>query len=138
MTSAHEMLNPDSLARPSGFSHVVVAAEGRAVYLGGQTGHDRDGRVVGPTIVEQFARAAANVVVALEAAGGTPEDLVAMTIYVTDVGEYRAALEGVGSAYREHFGRHYPALALFEVSALFDPDAKVELVCTAVVPDRQR
>jgi enamine deaminase RidA (YjgF/YER057c/UK114 family) len=128
------MLNPDALARPTGFSHAVVAAPGRAVYLGGQTGHDRDGRIVGETIVEQFARAAENVVTALAAAGGAPEHLVSMTIYVTDVTAYRDALPELGAAYRESFGRHYPAIALFEVSGLFDPAAKVELVCTAVVP----
>ena len=134
VSSPHEMLNPDALARPTGFSHAVVAAAGRTVYLGGQTGHDRDGRIVGTTIVEQFARSAANVVTALAAAGGAPEHLVSMTIYVTDVAGYRAALPELGAAYRDSFGRHYPAIALFEVSGLFDPAAKVELVCTAVVP----
>ncbi|HEY7874333.1 MAG TPA: RidA family protein [Actinomycetota bacterium] len=135
MTSPHELRNPDSLARPVGFSHAVVAAPGRAVYLGGQTAHDRDGRVVGSSIVEQFDRAAGNVVTALASAGARPEHLVSMIVYVTDVGEYRAALRELGAAYRAHFGRHYPALALFEVTALMDPDARVELVCTAVVPD---
>jgi enamine deaminase RidA (YjgF/YER057c/UK114 family) len=135
VSSPHELLNPDSLARPSGFSHAVVAAPGRTVYLGGQTAHDRDGQVVGSSVTEQFARAAANVVTALAAAGAGPEHLVSMVIYVTDVGAYRAALVELGAAYREHFGRHYPALALFEVTALMDPAALVELVCTAVVPD---
>ena len=134
MTSPHEMLNPDDLPPPTGFSHAVVASAGRTVYLGGQTGHDRDGAVVGQAMSEQFRQAAANVVTALAAAGGSPEHLVSMTIYVTDVAAYRDALEELGAAYREHFGRHYPAIALFEVSALFDPAAKVELVCTAVVP----
>jgi enamine deaminase RidA (YjgF/YER057c/UK114 family) len=134
VTSPHELLNPESLARPSGFSHAVAAAPGRTVFLGGQTAHDGDGRVVGNTVAEQFARAAANVVTALAAAGGVPDHLVAMTIYVTDVDEYRASLDEIGGAYREHFGRHYPAIALFEVSGLFDPAAKIELVCTAVVP----
>ena len=128
------MLNPDSLVRPTGFSHAVVAAPGRAVYLGGQTAHDAEGTLVGESMPEQFARAAANVVTALAAAGGSPEHLVSMTIYVTDVAAYRAALEELGTAYREHFGSHYPAIALFEVSELFDPNAKVELLCTAVVP----
>lgn len=134
MTSPHELLNPDGLARPVGFSHAVVAAPGRVVYLGGQTAHDADGRIVGTTIAEQFDRAAGNVVTALAAAGAGPEHLVSMVIYVTDVASYRAALDELGDVYREHFGRHYPALALFEVSGLFDPSAQVELVCTAVVP----
>ena len=135
MTSPHEMINPGALARPVGFSHAVVAAPGRSVYLGGQTAHDAAGRLVGSTIAEQFAQAASNVVTALAAAGAAPEHLVSMSIYVTDVGAYRSALRELGTAYREHFGPHYPALALFEVSGLFDPDAQVELVCTAVVPN---
>jgi enamine deaminase RidA (YjgF/YER057c/UK114 family) len=135
VTPAHELVNPGSLAPPSGFSHAVAAARGRTVYLGGQTGHDRAGKIESSSIVDQFARAAANVVTALEAAGAAPDDLVAMTIYVTDVEEYRGALSELGAAYRKHFGRHYPAIALLGVSALFDPAAKVELVCTAVVPE---
>ena len=71
----------------------------------------------------------------MAAAGAQPEHLVSVTIYVTDAAEYRGALKELGAAYRAHFGRHYPAVALFEVSGLFDPAAKVELVCTAVVPD---
>jgi enamine deaminase RidA (YjgF/YER057c/UK114 family) len=128
------MLNPPSLVAPSGFSHAVVAAPGRTVYLGGQTAHDRDGHVVGETVVDQFDRAAANVVAALTEAGGAPEHLVSMLIYVTDVAAYRDALKELGPVYQAHFGKHYPAVALFEVAALFDPDARVELVCTAVIP----
>ena len=134
MSAPHEILNPDALARPAGFSHVVVAASGRTVYLGGQTAHDREGRITGESIVDQFAKAAENVLTALAAAGAAPEHLVSMTIYVTDVGAYRAALDELGTVYRERFGRHYPAIALFGVTELFDPAAKVELVCTAVVP----
>ena len=134
MTSPHELVNPPDLARPVGFSHAVVAAPGRTIYLGGQTAHDADGHIAGGTIAEQFDRAAANVVTALAAAGARPEHLVSMTIYVTDVAAYRAALKELGTAYWERFGQHYPAVALFEVSGLFDPDARVELVCTAVVP----
>ena len=137
MTSAHEILNPDALAKPVGFSHAVVAVPGRAVFLGGQAGHDAEGRIVSAGIAEQFAQAASNVVTALTAAGGRVEDLVSMQIYVTDVASYRGALDQLGAAYRKHFGRHYPAIALFEVTGLFDPAAGVELVCVAVIPDQR-
>ncbi|MEA2498452.1 MAG: hypothetical protein QOH26_857 [Actinomycetota bacterium] len=135
VTSPHEIVNPDSLAPPVGFSHAVVAAPGRTVYLGGQTGHDAIGTLVGPGLVEQFRQASSNVATALAAAGGQPEHIVSMQIYVTDVSDYRKSLTALGEAYREVFGRHYPATALFGVSELFDPDAKVELVCTAVIPE---
>jgi enamine deaminase RidA (YjgF/YER057c/UK114 family) len=127
-------LNPPTLAAPAGFSHAVVAAPGRTIYLGGQAAHDASGNLVGDSIAEQFARAAANVVAALDAAGARPEHLVSMQIYVTDAEAYRGALADLSVAYREHFGRHYPAIALFEVTWLFDPAAMVELVCIAVVP----
>ncbi|MDQ3953756.1 MAG: RidA family protein [Actinomycetota bacterium] len=123
----HRIVNPESLPPPAGFSHAVVAVPGRTVYLGGQIGD-------GATIAEQFAAAAGNVVTALRAAGAGPEHLVSLTIFVTDAGSYRSSLGPIGDAYRSHFGKHYPAVALFEVSGLFEPDALVELVGVAVVP----
>jgi enamine deaminase RidA (YjgF/YER057c/UK114 family) len=86
-------------------------------------------------MVEQFDQAAANVAEALRAADAKPEHLTSMQIFVTDAAAYRDALKEIGAAYRRNFGRHYPAIGLFEVRALFDPDAKVELMCIAVVPD---
>ena len=134
MTTPHEILNPETLPKPVGFSHAVVAAAGRTVYLGGQAGLDREGDLVSDDIVEQFGQAAANVVRALTAAGAAPDQLVAMQIYVTDVSEYRSRLDDLAKAYQTYFGKHYPAIALLGVNELFDPRVKVELVCTAVVP----
>ncbi len=134
MTSPHEVLNPDSLSPPSGFSHAVSAAPGRLVFLGGQTAHGADGQLQARDLVGQFEAAAANVVTALAAAGAGPEHLVTLQIFVTDGGEYRSALDELGRAYRAHLGSHYPAIALLEVKGLFDPAAKVELLGTAVVP----
>jgi enamine deaminase RidA (YjgF/YER057c/UK114 family) len=83
-------------------------------------------------VAEQFDIAAANVVLALEAAGAHAHDLVSMQIFVTDIAEYQRLSKEIGAAYRRHFGRHYPAMALLQVSRLFDPGAKVELMCIAV------
>lgn len=130
----HRLHNPDSLSAPVGFSHAVTAAEGRLVFLGGQAPTDASGSVVGETLAEQLDRAAANVVEALAAAGGRPEHLVSLHVFVTDVGEYRGARRSLAEAWQRHFGRHYPAVALFEVSGLFDPAARIELVGLAVVP----
>jgi enamine deaminase RidA (YjgF/YER057c/UK114 family) len=133
MASPHHTVNPDGLLPPVGFSHAVVAAPGRLVHLGGQTGHHADGSL--PTgIVAQFEQAARNLRVALGATGATPEHLTALQIYVTDMTGYRESLREIGSAYRRHLGRHYPAIALLGVACLFDPDALVELVATAVIP----
>lgn len=134
MSTPHEILNPPELAPPIGFSHVVTAAPGRTIYLGGQTAHDAEGKLVTGGLVEQFTQAAANVNTALEAAGAQPEHLVSMHIYVTNAALYRASLKELSTVYRLHFGDHYPAISLFEVKGLFDPAALVELVCVAVVP----
>jgi enamine deaminase RidA (YjgF/YER057c/UK114 family) len=127
-------INPDTLPRPVGFAHAMAAAPGRTLYIAGQAGHRGDGTLAGSDLVEQFDQAAANVVEALRAAGAKPAHLTWMQIFVTDAAAYRGALKPIGEAYRRHFGRHYPAMGLFEVSGLFDPEAKVELMCVAVIP----
>ncbi|HEV2013533.1 MAG TPA: RidA family protein [Candidatus Dormibacteraeota bacterium] len=132
VASPHEIRNPETLPRPSGFSHAVVAQAGRTVYLAGQAAQRADGSVVAGTMAEQFDVAAGNVLLALEAAGAHPQDLVSMQIFVTDIAEYQRASKQIGEAYRRHFGGHYPAMALLEVSRLFDPKALVELMCIAV------
>jgi enamine deaminase RidA (YjgF/YER057c/UK114 family) len=134
--SPHRTVRAPGLPEPSGYAHAVVAEPGTVVYLGGQTAQGSDGAIRGRTIVEQFDAAAGNVVTALAAAGGRPEHLVSVAIYVTDVAEYRASLGELGRVYRRHLGRHYPAMALLGVSALFDDAAKVELVGVAVIPNR--
>ena len=130
----HELVNPPELSPPVGFAHAVVAAPGRTVYLGGQTAHGQDGRIRAAGLVGQFDAALANVVTALAAAGAAPEHLVQVTVYTTDGDGYRRRLRALGEAYRRHLGKHYPAMAFFEVAGLFDPEALVELVCVAVVP----
>jgi enamine deaminase RidA (YjgF/YER057c/UK114 family) len=128
VSGAHRIVNPPELGEPSGYAHAVVAAPGRTVYLGGQTG-------TGDTVAAQFDTAAASLVTALRAAGGEPDDLVSLVVYSTDLDEYRAALEELGGVWRRHFGRRYPAMALLGVSALADPEARIELIGVAVVAD---
>lgn len=132
VTTRHQIQNPDTLARPTGFSHAVIAEPGRTIYLAGQTAQRPDGSLVTGSLVEQFDVAAGNVVKALTAAGGQPSDLVSMQIFVTDIDEYLRSRPQIGEAYRRHFGTHFPAMALLEVSRLFDPEAKVELMAIAV------
>lgn len=131
----HRIVDPETLVRPSGYAHALVAAPGRLVFLGGQVAHDVDGVCRGDTLVEQFGLALENVVTALGAAGGEPEHLVSIQIFVTDLDAYRASSRELGERYRELVGRHFPAMALLEVPGLLDPAALVELVCVAVVPD---
>ena len=130
----NEIVTAPELAPPVGYAHAVIgAAGGRTVHLGGQTALGADGAIHGETLAEQFDLAAANVVAALRAAGGGPEDLVQMLVFVTDVAEYKAARSDLGEVWKRRFGRRYPAIALLGVSALFDDAARVELVATAVI-----
>jgi enamine deaminase RidA (YjgF/YER057c/UK114 family) len=133
--TAHKIVTPPELAEPVGFAHAVRAAPGRTVYLGGQIAVGADNRIAAATLPSQFDRAAANLLTALRAAGGEPEHLVSLQVFVTDVAAYRAALAELGIIWRQRFGRHYPAMGLFGIAELFDPDALVELMGIAVVPD---
>ena len=127
-----ERINPESLAQPSGFSH-AVAAEGRYVFLAGQTGTDRDGRIVEGGVVAQFERALDNLLTALRAAGGEPDRLASVTIYIVDLDDYRAHARDIGAAWRRLAGTAYPAIAGVGVTRLWDTAALVELQGLAVL-----
>lgn len=127
----NRIINPVELGEPWGFAHAVEATGARTLYLAGQTGHRPDGSIAAD-LVDQFRQALGNVATCLEAAGYEVTSVVRTVIYTTDVDEYRRRLPDLGVAYREVFGRHYPAMALFGVTELFDPAARIELVCTAV------
>jgi enamine deaminase RidA (YjgF/YER057c/UK114 family) len=125
------IVNPPSLMAPRGFSHAV--ASGQTIYLGGTTAHSGDGQLPGPGLLEQFDGALANLAVTLAAAGGRPEHLAWLQVFVTDVAAYRASTRELGPVWRAHFGRHYPAMGLFGVTELADPAAVVELMGIAVI-----
>ena len=129
-----ERVNPPELSPPAGFSHAVVATGSRVVFLAGQTALNADGKVVGETLPEQFERALANLLTALRAAGGAPADLARVTVYATDMADYRAHVRELGRVWRELAGRDYPAMAVVEVVRLWDDQAAVELDGFAVLP----
>jgi enamine deaminase RidA (YjgF/YER057c/UK114 family) len=126
-------VNPSSLARPSGFSHAVVAT-GTTIHLAGQTALDLNGEVVGEGVVEQFEQALSNLLTALTEAGGRPEHLAALTVYVVDMDDYRAHAREIGGVWRRLVGTDYPAMAGIGVSRLWDAAALVEVQGTAVLP----
>jgi enamine deaminase RidA (YjgF/YER057c/UK114 family) len=128
-----ERINPRELVRPSGFAHAVVAT-GRMVFLAGQTALDADGRIVPGGLVVQFERALQNLLVALRAAGGAPEHLAQLTIYIVDMDDYRARAREIGAVWQRLVGRQYPATAGIGVARLWDVEALVELQGSAVLP----
>ena len=134
MTSPHVVIRTSRLPRPVGYNHGILAESGRTLHIAGQVGVDRDGVVVAGGVVAQFDAAAANVAAVLEAADAAPEHLVSMQIFVTDVVAYREASQQIGEAYRRHFGGHYPAVSLVEVTGLFRPELLVEIASIAVIP----
>jgi enamine deaminase RidA (YjgF/YER057c/UK114 family) len=134
---SHRIVVAPELGEPVGYAHAVVAAPGRLVHLGGQTALGPDGEIRGATLAEQLDVVGGNVVAALRAAGGAPQDIVSAQIFVTDPADYKANLPEIGAAWRKHFGRHYPATGLFGVTRLFDEEALIELMCVAVVPDER-
>ena len=127
-----ERINPAGLARPSGFSH-AVSATGQMVFLAGQIGMDRDGKVVAGGIVLQFEQAFGNLLTALASAGGHPADLVSLTIYLTDVEDYQAHGQEIGAVWRRLAGTDYPAMAGVGVTRLWLPEALVEIQGIAVI-----
>jgi enamine deaminase RidA (YjgF/YER057c/UK114 family) len=128
-----ERVNPAELASPRGFSHAVVG-EGRVVFLAGQTAMDETGVIVGDTVVEQFERSLSSLLTALRAAGGGPEHLASLTIYIVDMDDYRAHAHDIGTVWRRLVGRDFPAMAGIGVARLWDADALVEVQGLAVLP----
>jgi enamine deaminase RidA (YjgF/YER057c/UK114 family) len=129
-----ERINPAELGRPSGFAHAVRASDSVRVYLAGQTALDNAGRIVGATIVEQFEQALGNLLTALAAAGGSPEHLATVTIYIVDVEDYRANAREIGAVWRRLAGTEYPAMAGIGIARLWDVEALVELQGVAEIP----
>lgn len=127
-------VNPASLARPSGFSHAVVA-RGTTVFLAGQTGMAADGSIVDGGLVAQFEQALANLLTALREAGGSPADLASLTVYIVDMDDYRARAREIGQVWQRLVGRDYPAMAGIGVARLWDAEALVEVQGMAVLPD---
>ncbi|HKU75648.1 MAG TPA: RidA family protein [Pyrinomonadaceae bacterium] len=132
---AFTLINPDSLGAPNGYSHGVVAdAGGKLLFIAGQIAWNQKQKIVSDDFVEQFDQALGNVVTVLSAAGGKPEHIARLVIYVTDKIEYRERTKEVGEHYRKHLGKHFPAMVLVQVAGLLDDAAKVEIEGMAVLP----
>ena len=128
-------VNPAVLPTPSGYSHGTLS--GNTLHLGGQTALDADMKIVPGGIVAQFRQAFGNVLTTLAEAGGRPEDLVSITIYLTDIPDYQAHGREIGQVWRELAGATYPAMAGIGTTALWQPEALIEIEGVAVIPDER-
>ncbi len=126
-------VNPDALPKPSGYAHGTLA--GGTLYLGGQTALDKNMKIVEGGIVEQFRQAFSNVLTTLREAGGRPEDLVSITLYLTDIPDYHAHGREIGQVWRELAGPVYPAMAGIGCTTLWQPEAMIEILGVAVIPE---
>jgi len=121
MTRRIELHNPPSLMKPAGYSHAAETRGGRVLFLAGQVAKDRDGQVVGKgDLIAQFRQVCENLKTLVTAAGGQLTDVVKLTIYVLDAGEFKRQGKPIGVVYREYFGKHFPAMTLVGVRDLYD------------------
>jgi enamine deaminase RidA (YjgF/YER057c/UK114 family) len=129
-----EVVQPAGWPTPRGYANGVIT-QGRTLHIAGQIGWNAEGVFASDALEEQFASALDNVIAVVRAAGGEPSDVVRMTVYVTDLDAYRQGAKAIGRAWRERFGKHFPAMALVGVAGLVEPRAKVEIEAVASLPE---
>jgi len=131
-----QLINPPTLPVPRGFNHGVLVSGGRLLFLAGQDASDANGRILAPgDLAAQLDQVLRNLQAVVEAAGGTLQDVVKLTIFVRDRDAYIANLKPLGQVFRSYFGGYYPAMALFEVSVFFQQEALIEIEGIAVLPN---
>ena len=126
----HKVIHPEGWLPAKGYSNGMLAKDG-TLHIGGQIGWDADKKFTSDTFIDQMRQALANIRAIVEAAGGQVEDVTRLTWFVTDKEEYLAAQAEVGKAYRDVFGKHFPAMSMVVVAALVEDEAKVEIEATA-------
>ena len=132
----YDLINPEELGVPRGWTNGMLGpADGRILFVAGQDAAEPEGEVTTDDFLEQFAIALGKAITVVREAGGGPEDIGRITMYVTDIQEYRDNRKDMSPEYRALMGKHYPAMALVQVSALVDPRAKIELEVTAMIRD---
>lgn len=129
------VIQPAGWVAPRGYAN-GVAGRGEVLFVAGQVGWDARGRLVSEDFARQFDQALSNVLAVVEAAGGRPTDIAKMTVYVTDLDEYRSATRVIGEYWRARLGKHYPAMALVKVAGLLEPGAKVEIEAVALLEEK--
>lgn len=129
------VINPDQLVQPKGYNHGIKISGGSTLlFLGGQVAWDHEGHLVGQEdIVRQFDKALENILTVVQEAGGSPESIVKLNLYVTDREAYISSLKEIGRVYRKHMGKHFPTMTLVEVKSLYEPGTMVEIEGMAVL-----
>jgi enamine deaminase RidA (YjgF/YER057c/UK114 family) len=135
VSGRHRIVDPEELGAPKGYSNgILAAASSRLLFVAGQVGWDREQRLVSDEFAPQFDRALENVLIVVHAAGGRPEHVVRMVLYVRNKDPYMESLKAIGAAWRARMGTHFPAMTLVEVADLLEPGALIEIEATAALP----
>jgi len=129
------VINPEALGQPHGYNNGILVEGGALLFVAGQVGWDAEQRIVSDDFAEQFAQALENVLAVVRKAGGSPENITRLLIFVTDKKEYQSRVRDIGSAYRQLMSKHFPAMTLVEVKSLLEDLAKVEIEAFAVIPE---
>lgn len=131
---AKQIINPPALAAPRGFNHGILVRGGKLLFLAGQDASDAEGRIAAPSdLLAQCEQVLHNLQAVVAAAGGTLQDIVKLNVYVCDRDTYVAQRKPLGALFHTYFGAYYPTMALFEVAALFQPEALIEMEGIAVI-----
>ena len=129
-----QILQPPTWAKPRGFAN-GIAASGKLVFIAGQVGWTGEAKWEAHDFAGQFKQTLKNIVEVLAQAGGRPQHIVRLTWYVVDKQEYLSSLKDVGVSYRAVMGRHFPTMAVVQVGGLIEPEARLEIEATAVIPE---
>ncbi|MDX1744067.1 MAG: RidA family protein [Ruegeria sp.] len=127
---SHKIIQPDGWLPAKGYANGVLTKDG-TLHIGGQIGWDANKTFVAGGFIGQMKQALQNIVDIVEAAGGQVSDVTRLTWFVTDKSEYLAKQAEVGAAYREVFGKHFPAMSMIIVAGLVEDEALVEIEATA-------
>ncbi|HEU5238785.1 MAG TPA: RidA family protein [Pyrinomonadaceae bacterium] len=127
-------INPESLGSPRGYSNgVLTETSGRLLFIAGQIAWNEEQQIVSDDLVDQFDRALANVISVVTEAGGRPDQIARLIIYVTDKNEYKQRMKEIGERYRARMGKHFPSMVLVEVNGLLEDRARIEIEGVAVL-----
>lgn len=126
-------INPETLGAPRGYSNGVLTTGGSLLFIAGQVAWNQQQQIVSHDLVEQFDRALENLITVVTEAGGRPEQIARLIIYVTDKDDYKQRMKGIGERYRARMGKHFPAMVLVEVKSLLEDDARIEIEGVAVI-----
>ena len=126
----HQTIHPQGWLPAKGYANGILTKDG-TLHIGGQIGWDGNKKFVSDDFVGQMRQALLNIAAIVETAGGQVSDVTRLTWFVTDKKDYLANQAEVGAAYREVFGKHFPAMSMLVVADLIEDQAVVEIEATA-------